>query len=84
MCWRDSEDYPLIEGGTAPFAYARLMRSREEVPTGYPAEELGHWSQRAKAWSAAGQDVFVFFINGFKPHAPAAACAFLELNAGGR
>ncbi len=60
------------------------MRSREDVPTGYPAEELGHWSQRAKTWSEAGQDVFVFFINGFKPHAPAAARAFLELNAGGR
>lgn len=80
----DSKGYPLIEGGGARFTYARLMRNRENVATGYPTEELEDWARRAKAWAADGGGVFVYFINGFKPHAPAAAQAFLQLIAENR
>ena len=73
----DSEDYPLIEEETADFTYARLMRSRAEVETGYPADELSAWRERAQGWAKGGRDVFVYFINGAKERAPAAAAAFL-------
>ncbi len=73
----DSEDYPLIDEQTADFTYARLMRSRAEVETGYPADELDAWRKRAQGWAKGGRDVFVYFINGAKERAPAAAAAFL-------
>jgi uncharacterized protein YecE (DUF72 family) len=73
----DSEDYPLIDEPTANFAYVRLMRSRAEVETGYPADELDAWRKRAQGWAKGGRDVFVYFINGAKERAPAAAAAFL-------
>ena len=73
----DSEDYPLIEEQTADFSYARLMMSRAEVETGYPADELAAWRKRARGWGAGGRDVFVYFIDGAKERAPAAAAAFL-------
>jgi uncharacterized protein YecE (DUF72 family) len=73
----DSEDYPLIEEQTADFSYARLMKSRAEVETGYPVDELAVWRKRAQAWAKGGRDVFVYFINGAKERAPGAAAAFL-------
>jgi uncharacterized protein YecE (DUF72 family) len=73
----DSDDYPLIDEPTADFAYARLMQSREEEAAGYPEAELAAWRERAKAWEADGRDAFVYFINGAKERAPAAAAAFL-------
>jgi uncharacterized protein YecE (DUF72 family) len=74
----DSDDYPLIEEQTADFTYARLMRARADNPSGYSASELAHWGTRAKAWTKGGHDAFVYFINGAKERAPAAAMAFLD------
>ena len=73
----DSEDYPLIEEQTADFSYARLMKSRADEKTGYPANELAAWRSQAQGWSREGRDVFVYFINGAKERAPAAAAAYL-------
>ena len=73
----DSEDYPLIEEQTADFSYARLMKSRADEETGYPANELDAWRKRAQGWSKGGRDVFVYFIDGAKERGPAAAAAFL-------
>jgi uncharacterized protein YecE (DUF72 family) len=70
----DDEDFPAIDEGTADFTYARLMRGREEVETGYPAAELDGWADRARTWAGRG-DVFVYFISGGKLRAPAAAQA---------
>ena len=36
----DSPDYPSLADLTGEFIYARLMRSRSAVATGYPADEL--------------------------------------------
>ena len=74
----DSENYPLIEEQTADFSYARLMKSRAEVETGYPKAELTAWRKRAQGWAKGGRDVFVYFINGAKERAPAAGEAFLR------
>jgi uncharacterized protein YecE (DUF72 family) len=72
----DSDEYPCIAQETAGFTYARLMKSREEEPAGYAPAELSGWMERARKWSAGGRDAFVYFINGAKERAPAAAQAF--------
>ena len=74
----ESDDYPRIEVETADFVYLRLMKARAEIDTGYPMDELANWQARANAWAKAGLDVFVFFIDGAKERAPAAALAFLQ------
>ncbi len=79
----DSDDYPLIEAPTADFTYARLMKARAGEETGYPSDELAHWQKRAEGWAKGGRDAFVYFINGAKERAPAAARAFLAKAAAG-
>ncbi|HSR63986.1 MAG TPA: DUF72 domain-containing protein [Xanthomonadaceae bacterium] len=51
----DSPEHPSFADLTADFVYARLMRSRAEVATGYPDAELDDWARRAREW-AAGED----------------------------
>jgi uncharacterized protein YecE (DUF72 family) len=75
----DSDDYPLIETNSGGFVYARLMKSRTDEPSGYSETELKSWASRAAVWSASGLDTFIFFIDGAKERAPAAALAFLKL-----
>ncbi len=77
IVFADSDDYPRIEDQTADFTYARLMRSHSDEATGYPPDELAAWHSRARIWSAGGRDVFIYFIDGAKERAPAAAKAFL-------
>ena len=74
----DSDDYPTIEADTADFAYARLQRMSEDVPTGYAASALDGFAEQAKAWCAQGKDAYIFMINGAKVRAPAAALALQE------
>ncbi|MFC3717402.1 DUF72 domain-containing protein [Luteimonas soli] len=50
----DSTEHPSFADVTADFVYARLMRSRAEVATGYPAAELQQWAGRARTWAAGG------------------------------
>jgi uncharacterized protein YecE (DUF72 family) len=78
VVFEDSDDYPLIEADTADFAYARLQRMREEIPTGYDDTALDGFAKRAREWSNDGRDVYIFMINGAKVRAPAAAMALQE------
>ena len=71
----DDDEFPCIDADTASFAYARLQRMREEVPTGYDEGSLDAFAKRALRWSADGRDVYIFMINGAKIRAPAAAQA---------
>jgi uncharacterized protein YecE (DUF72 family) len=71
----DSDEYPTIDVETADFAYARLQRMREEIPTGYADEALDGFAERARRWAADGRDCYIFMINGAKVRAPAAAVA---------
>ena len=70
----DSDDYPTIEADTADFAYARLQRMSEDVPTGYDDAALDGFAAKARDWRARG-DAYIFMINGAKVRAPAAALA---------
>jgi uncharacterized protein YecE (DUF72 family) len=51
----DSSDHPSFADVTGDFVYARLMRSRTEVATGYPAAELDRWTRCGREWSAGKQ-----------------------------
>lgn len=50
----DSPDYPSLADISGGFVYARLMRSRADVETGYPDDELDDWARRAHEWAAGG------------------------------
>ena len=78
VVFEDSDDYPCIEADTADFAYARLQRMREEVPTGYDDKSLDAFARRARRWRKDGRDSYIFMINGAKVRAPAAALALQE------
>jgi len=73
----DSDDYPLIEADTADFAYARLQRMNENVPTGYDDAALDGFAAKAREWRTRG-DAYIFMINGAKVRAPAAAMGLQE------
>lgn len=51
----DSDEHPSFADVTADFVYARLMRARPDVSTGYPPGELDLWAQRARTWAEGGQ-----------------------------
>jgi uncharacterized protein YecE (DUF72 family) len=90
----DSPEYPSIADVTGDFVYARLRCAEASEPSGYSPKALDAWAQCAKTWAAGGdpeslspisvpkkskaRDVFVYFINGAKERAPAAAMALLE------
>ena len=74
----DSDDYPTIEADTADFAYARLQRMNEDVPTGYDDASLDGFAELARGWTSADRDAYIFMINGAKVRAPAAAQALQD------
>ncbi|MGZ3182413.1 MAG: DUF72 domain-containing protein [Telluria sp.] len=78
----DSPKYPNFTELTAPFVYARLMNAKASCATGYTRPALKHWAAQAMAWrdagAAKGRDVFVYFINGAKERAPAAALQLIK------
>jgi uncharacterized protein YecE (DUF72 family) len=76
IVFADSDEYPTIDEATADFAYARLMRTKEDIETGYAGADLDHWAKRARAWAKSG-DSFVYIISGAKLRAPAAARALM-------
>jgi uncharacterized protein YecE (DUF72 family) len=74
----DDDEFPCIDADTASFAYARLQRMREEVPTGYDGAALDGFAERARQWTKDGREAYVFMINGAKVRAPSAALALQE------
>jgi uncharacterized protein YecE (DUF72 family) len=60
----DSPDYPSLADLTGDFTYARLMRSEDEIATGYAPAALDRWAELAESW-AVGNDP------GELPHAAA-------------
>jgi uncharacterized protein YecE (DUF72 family) len=74
----DDDEFPTIDADTASFAYARLQRMREELPTGYDDAALERFAKKARKWRKDGRDAYIFMINGAKVRAPAAALALQE------
>lgn len=79
----------LVFGGaeaeaTAGFVYARLKHCVAGEPTGYSPAALADIAHAATAWSQDARtprDTYIFFINGAKERAPAAALALQSLQA---
>jgi uncharacterized protein YecE (DUF72 family) len=70
--------FPYAEVVTAPFVYVRLHGSKRLYVSGYDEEELDSWSQRLCAWRDQGNDVYVYFDNDAKVHAPHDAMALMR------
>jgi uncharacterized protein YecE (DUF72 family) len=45
-------DFPQFADMTAPFAYLRIMGTKESEPLGYSESHLDQWAARAKAIAA--------------------------------
>jgi uncharacterized protein YecE (DUF72 family) len=73
----DDAKYPGFTELTADFAYLRVRRCTEKEETGYPPAALDEWAERLRGWSEDGRDCFLYFINGAKVRAPAAAQALI-------
>ncbi len=93
ICLSENPDYPIVADVTADFVYARLMRGRDEIETGYEMTDLDDWAQRFRVYASGDtpdfpriaaqtktepRDVFAFFISAGKVRAPAAAMALAE------
>jgi uncharacterized protein YecE (DUF72 family) len=75
----DDDEFPCIDMDTADFRYERLQRMHEDCPTGYAPGALEQFATRTQAHAYAGQDAYVFMINGAKIRAPQAALALQDL-----
>jgi uncharacterized protein YecE (DUF72 family) len=69
--------WPAFDEATTDFRYARLHGADELYASGYTPEALDAWAERVRAWLADG-DVFVYFDNDAKVHAPYDALALAE------
>jgi uncharacterized protein YecE (DUF72 family) len=61
--------WPMIEEQTADFSYVRLHGAEELYTSGYSDEGLDAWAAKVRAWGQ-DRDVFVYFDNDVKVHAP--------------
>jgi uncharacterized protein YecE (DUF72 family) len=62
--------HPLSLERTARFAYVRLHGATELYASRYRDAELAPWVRRVAAWARSGADVFVYFDNDARGHAP--------------
>lgn len=67
--------WPVMEDQTADFAYARLHGDAELYVSGYSDDALDRWAEKVRGWAAGDGDVYVYFDNDVKVHAPFDAIA---------
>jgi uncharacterized protein YecE (DUF72 family) len=93
IVYGDSDDYPCLADISGDIVYARLMKARGEIETGYEGSEIHRWGSIARSWAAGEsppglpynadpapvrpRDTYVFFISGAKERNPAAAQALI-------
>src|SRR5215207_1391948 len=70
--------WPLIREVTADFSYVRLHGDVELYTSGYSAKALDTWAAQLRGWAEAGSDVYAYFDNDVKVHAPFDAIALGE------
>jgi uncharacterized protein YecE (DUF72 family) len=54
VVFADHQKYPGIADLTGDFAYARLQKGDDSIPTAYPPREIAAWAKRARTWSEGG------------------------------
>lgn len=62
--------WEYAEEVTTDFVYVRLHGSRQLYVSGYTDEELDTWAEKIRRWLRQGRDVYVYFDNDAKVHAP--------------
>jgi uncharacterized protein YecE (DUF72 family) len=72
------DKWPRFEQVTADLVYIRLHGAEELYTSGYGPQALDEWAERISRWFAEGLDVFVYFDNDAKVHAPYDALALME------
>jgi len=70
--------FPYAEEVTADFVYVRLHGSQVLYTSGYSDAELDEWAAKIARWRASGRDVYVYFDNDAKVHAPFDALRLAE------
>ncbi|MFC0678263.1 DUF72 domain-containing protein [Lysobacter korlensis] len=78
--------WPLLKDVTSDFVYVRLHGAEELYVSGYTDEQLERWAADVRGWmtgastpDGVGRDVYVYFDNDVKVHAPFDAIRLLEL-----
>jgi uncharacterized protein YecE (DUF72 family) len=78
--------WPLLTKVTSDFEYVRLHGAEELYVSGYSEELLTVWAERIAGWTSGetcpdgrGRDVYVYFDNDAKVHAPFDALALRAL-----
>jgi uncharacterized protein YecE (DUF72 family) len=69
--------WPMAEAVTSDFVYVRLHGDTELYASGYSPGALDRWADKCRGWAEQG-DVYVYFDNDAKGHAPHDAVALLE------
>lgn len=64
------DKWPFFQELTADFVYARLHGVGKLYESGYSYQALAVWKREVKRWLSSGLDVFVYFDNDVKTHAP--------------
>jgi uncharacterized protein YecE (DUF72 family) len=62
--------FPYAEEVTADFVYVRLHGSTQLYASSYTDLELDAWAKKVRRWHTDGRDVYVYFDNDAKVHAP--------------
>jgi uncharacterized protein YecE (DUF72 family) len=70
--------WPLIREVTSDVVYVRLHGDVELYTSGYSDRALDEWATSVRAWAEQGLDVYVYFDNDAKVHAPFDAMALAE------
>lgn len=70
--------FPNVEELTADFVYVRLHGSSALYASDYSDTELDDWAKRVRQWMKQGHDVYVYFDNDARAHAPHNARALGE------
>jgi len=70
--------FPSAEEVTANFVYVRLHGSRQLYASSYTDDELDAWAAKISRWRKSGRDVYVYFDNDMKTHAPFDAMRLME------
>ncbi|MDQ4137421.1 MAG: DUF72 domain-containing protein [Actinomycetota bacterium] len=78
--------WPFMKDVTSDFVYVRLHGAEELYVSGYTEEQLQSWAAEVRGWMSGastpdgvGRDVYVYFDNDVKVHAPFDAIRLLEL-----
>jgi uncharacterized protein YecE (DUF72 family) len=71
--------WPHLRELTADFVYVRLHGAEELYSSGYTDAALATWADDIRAWLATGRDVYAYFDNDMKVHAPFDAMRLAEL-----